>query len=125
MVLTGLGSAENVFSGNLRMKFIGGFLSLAGAALAAAAMPAAPVAAQPYCAFYNNGTQSCGIPTLQSCDESLSGVGGYCGPDETAAIPHNLMQRWRADPDRPRLFAPEPPPGMPGGQEDLPPPPME
>jgi hypothetical protein len=107
------------------MKRIGRFLTIAAAAFAAGAFTSPPAAAQPYCAYYNNGTQSCGIPTLESCDQSLSGVGGYCGPDQQAAIPDNLMQRWRANPDRPHLFAPEPPPGMPGGQEDLPPPPME
>ena len=40
--------------------------------------------AQPYCAVYNNGTQNCGIPTLQSCEQSVSGVGGTCQPDNTA-----------------------------------------
>jgi hypothetical protein len=105
------------------MKFVCGGLALT--VLTVSMLSTSHLAAQPYCAYYNNGTQSCGIPTLQSCDESLAGVGGYCGPDQQAAIPDNLMQRWRANPDRPRLFAPEPPPGMPGGQEDLPPPPME
>jgi len=55
------------------------------------------VQAQPYCAMYSNGTQDCGIPTLQSCDQSISGVGGYCAPDTTAQLRPNLIDRWRAD----------------------------
>jgi hypothetical protein len=83
------------------------------------------VSAQPYCAYYADGTRECGIPSLQTCTQSVVGVGGYCGPDETQAIPPNLMQRWRQDPDRPRLFAPKPGPGQPGGSNFLPPPPQE
>lgn len=82
-------------------------------------------AAQPYCAFYEDGSRACGIPTLQSCTQSVTGVGGYCGPDESQYIPPNLMQRWRDNPDRPRLFSPDPGPGMPGGDNPLPPPPQE
>ena len=53
----------------------------------------AGVSAQPYCAFYSDGTTACGIPTLQICDASISGVGGYCGPDQTSQIPPNFIQR--------------------------------
>ena len=55
------------------------------------------VHAQPYCAMYDNGTQDCGIPTLQSCDQSISGVGGYCAPDTTSQLRPNLIDRLRAD----------------------------
>jgi hypothetical protein len=46
-----------------------------------------------YCANYNDGSQSCGIPTFQSCLQSVSGVGGSCGPDNTSQLRPNLMQR--------------------------------
>ena len=36
--------------------------------------------AQPYCAVYDNGSRGCGIPTLQSCQQSVDGVGGICEP---------------------------------------------
>ena len=49
------------------------------------------VYAQPYCAVYNNGTQNCGIPTLQSCEQSVSGVGGTCQPDNTAQLRPDLF----------------------------------
>jgi len=99
------------------MKWLG-----VGTALAAVVVSAPGVIAQPYCAYYADGTRECGIPALQTCTQSVVGVGGYCGPDETQSIPPNLMQRWRANPDRPRLFAPEPGPGQPGGSNWLPPP---
>ena len=41
--------------------------------------------AQPYCAMYSDGERNCGIPSWQSCQQSISGVGGFCAPDTTAA----------------------------------------
>jgi hypothetical protein len=52
--------------------------------------------AQPYCAMYDTGNKSCGIPTLQSCQQSLSGLGGYCTPDETSQMRPDFFQRPRA-----------------------------
>ena len=75
-------------------------------------------AQQAYCAFYNDGTQSCGIPTLQSCEDSVRGVGGMCHPDDSAQIPPNFFQRWqnaqRANniPRSPALDDVSPPPGL-------------
>ncbi len=43
--------------------------------------------AQNYCARFYDDTQTCGIPTLQECERTVSGVGGDCIPDDTAAIP--------------------------------------
>jgi hypothetical protein len=64
---------------------------------------AAPAA---YCAMYSNGSRSCGIPTLQMCVQSVSGVGGTCQEDFTDRIPPNFVQRMRSTP------APSvPPPG--------------
>lgn len=74
--------------------------------------------AQQYCAFYNDGTQSCGIPTLQSCEDSVRGVGGMCHVDDSAQIPPNFLQRWRAaqqgyqKPSSPALDDVPPPPGL-------------
>lgn len=75
-------------------------------------------AQQAYCAFYNDGTQSCGIPTLQSCEDSVRGVGGMCHPDDSAQIPPNFFQRWQAArqanniPHSPALDNVPPPPGL-------------
>ena len=81
-------------------------------------LPLGAQAQQRYCAQYNDGTQSCGIPTLQSCEDSVRGVGGTCQIDDSAAIPENLFQRWRdaqqADqkPSSPALDDVPPPPGL-------------
>jgi hypothetical protein len=97
------------------------------AALLAAVAGSAPLpAAAQYCANYTDGTKSCGIPTLQSCEQSLSGVGGYCGPDQSAQIPDNLMQRWRQERDSSGqrfLHPPRPSEDQPGGLNWMPPPP--
>ena len=78
-----------------------------------------PAAAQQkYCAMYNDGTQSCGIPTLQSCEDSVRGVGGWCQGDDSEEIPENLFQRWRdqqradQNPSSPALDDVPPPPGL-------------
>jgi hypothetical protein len=49
--------------------------------------------AQPYCAVYDAGTQNCGIPTLESCQQSVSGVGGICEPDNTSQERPDLFNR--------------------------------
>ena len=82
--------------------------------------------AQTYCANFNDGTQSCGIPTLESCQQSISGVGGYCGPDQSAQLPPNLLQRLerRANPNS-QPAQPDAPSTQPGGLNWMPPPPGE
>lgn len=52
-----------------------------------------PARAVDYCAQYNDGSRSCGIPTYQSCLDSVRGVGGDCIEDDFGAIPKNLMQQ--------------------------------
>jgi hypothetical protein len=82
--------------------------------------------AQPYCANFDNGMQTCGIPTLESCEESISGVGGYCGPDQNEHLPPNLIQRLeQANPGSPlsQPTAPSPQSQQPGGLNWMPPPP--
>ena len=37
--------------------------------------------AQPWCANFSDGSQNCGIPTLQACEQAVRGVGGGCAPD--------------------------------------------
>ena len=79
--------------------------------------------AQPYCAVYNDGTQNCGIPTLQSCEQSVSGVGGICEPDNTAQLRPDFFSRRRLqqaiEGDNPASGENNPP----GGPDFMPPPP--
>jgi hypothetical protein len=44
----------------------------------------APAAADPYkwCANYRNGSSNCGFTTMEQCQASVSGVGGFCGPNQ-------------------------------------------
>jgi hypothetical protein len=101
-------------------------LAIGVALLSVAASGAPDVAAQPYCAFYNDGTSSCGIPTLQSCDASISGVGGYCGPDQSAQLRPNLIERLEQDNLPPPQLRPNTPQSQqPGGLNWMPPPPQE
>jgi len=58
-------------------------------------------AAQPYCAVYSDGPPSCGIPTLQSCEQSILGVGGMCQPDRTGQLRPNLLGDGRMLGNRP------------------------
>jgi hypothetical protein len=69
-------------------------IALAFAVLLAAAQAASAA----YCAMYSNGSRSCGIPTLQMCVQSVSGVGGTCEQDFTDRIPPNFAQRLRSTP---------------------------
>jgi hypothetical protein len=69
----------------------------------------AGVAAAAFCAVYNNGTRSCGIPTQAMCVQSLSGVGGACELDQTDMIPPNFVQRMRARDNPPPPRRPLPP----------------
>lgn len=91
-------------------------LALAAAWVLATMAPAQ--AQQAYCAFYSDGTQTCGIPSLRECDASISGVGGWCNIDDEAQIPPNFLQRWRAarqgwqKPSSPALDNVPPPPGL-------------
>jgi hypothetical protein len=79
---------------------------------------------QPFCAVYDTGTKSCGIPSLQSCQQSLSGVGGVCSPDLTSEMRPDFFQS-------PRPFLPQPSPpqagssDLPGTPNWMPPPPQQ
>ncbi len=96
-------------------------------ALAALIIPAA-VNAQPYCAHFNDGERNCGIPTMEMCQQSISGVGGYCEPDQSAQILPNFIQRRmqrNLDSGPPLLHPPDPRQSQPGGLNWMPPPPQE
>lgn len=78
--------------------------------------------AQPYCAMYYDDTRTCGIPTLQECEQSISGVGGNCMVDDTAGTPQGrtlqgplqrLLEQRQLDnkPSSPELDDVPPPPG--------------
>jgi hypothetical protein len=43
-----------------------------------------PAAADPYkwCANYRNGGSNCGFTTFEQCQATVSGVGGFCGPNQ-------------------------------------------
>lgn len=85
--------------------------------------------AQSYCANFNNGMQTCGIPTLESCRETISGVGGSCAHDETSRLPPNLLQRLERDNPGSPLLPPNAPSAQPnqqpGGLNWMPPPPAQ
>jgi hypothetical protein len=70
---------------------------MAGAVLVLVSAPDATriASAQPYCAVYDNGSRGCGIPTLQSCQQSVDGVGGICEPDYTAQQRPDFFTRRR------------------------------
>ena len=80
-------------------------------------------AAQPYCAVYSDGPPSCGIPTLQSCEQSILGAGGMCQPDRTAQIRPNLLGSGRLLRDREGPSAPPAPNNSPLDPNWMPPPP--
>jgi hypothetical protein len=100
---------------------------MTSAALVLVSTPGATriASAQPYCAVYDNGTQNCGIPTLQSCEQSVSGVGGICQPDNTAQLRPDFFSRRRLqqaiEGDNPSSGENNPP----GGPDFMPPPPNE
>ena len=71
-----------------------------------------------YCAILDDGQQQCGIPTLQSCEQTVSGVGGVCQIDDSVPLPENLLQRLE---DREDGGTNPPLPGA----DDVPPPPDE
>jgi|SRR5215204_5408822 hypothetical protein len=80
------------------------------------------VQAQAYCAMYDDGSKNCGIPTLDSCRQSISGVGGYCAPDQTSQMRPDLFERPRLFPD---LQNSVPPATSPQDPNWMPPPPGE
>jgi len=109
----------------VRSLLMRALMSSAVLVLASAPDAARTASAQPYCAVYNSGTQNCGIPTLQSCEQSVSGVGGICQPDNTAQLRPDFFSRRRLqqaiEGDNPSSGENNPP----GGPDFMPPPPDE
>jgi hypothetical protein len=86
-------------------------LAIATAAVISLFLIASPAAADPYkwCAAYRNGSNNCGFTTIEQCRASVSGVGGFCepnqfytGPDKTSA-PRSQRQAERKPPPERRV----------------------
>ncbi|MBX9844975.1 MAG: hypothetical protein K2Z80_24510 [Xanthobacteraceae bacterium] len=78
--------------------------------------------AQTYCAMYDNGSKSCGIPSLDGCRQSVDGVGGYCIPDQTSQMRPDLIDPLRRPMPTPDALSPSPD-SSPGDLDWMPPPP--
>src|SRR5215203_337446 len=78
------------------------------------------VQAQTYCAMFDDGNKSCGIPSLDSCRQTISGVGGYCTPDQTSQMRPDVFDGSRLFPGR---QDPAPPATGPQDPNWMPPPP--
>jgi hypothetical protein len=78
--------------------------------------------AQTYCAMYDNGSKNCGIPSLDSCRQSVDGVGGYCIPDQTSQMRPDLINPLRRLMPTPDTLSPGPD-NSPGNLDWMPPPP--
>ena len=56
------------------------------------------VRAQTYCAQLDDGSKTCGIPSLEGCRQTVSGTGGVCMPDETSQMRPDLFDGSRLFP---------------------------
>jgi hypothetical protein len=94
---------------------------LAALILAALALAAGQDARAQWCADYQNGTKECGIPTEDSCRQSVSGVGGICEPESPSEAQAPARKPF---PILRELFQP-PGANLPGSDpSDMPPPPV-
>jgi len=82
-------------------KLLGSFF------LVVIALDARAARATQYCAQYYNGTYDCGIPSLSSCQQSVSGVGGICVVDRRS---QQRTRRFRLFPTYPYPDPTMPPP---------------
>jgi len=78
------------------------------------------VQAQTYCAMFDSGGKSCGLPSLDSCRQTISGVGGYCTPDATPQMRPDFFGGRGMFPDQ---QTPPPPAAGPQDPNWMPPPP--
>jgi hypothetical protein len=80
------------------------FYLAAGAALAIALLgTAGPASADPYkwCAVYGGrggGGSNCGFLTLEQCRATVSGIGGFCEPNQFYTGPDTPVRRTRKQP---------------------------
>ena len=60
------------------------WLPIAAGSAIALFLTVEPAAADPYkwCANYRNGGSNCGFTTIEQCQATVSGVGGFCGPNQ-------------------------------------------
>jgi hypothetical protein len=72
--------------------------------------------AESYCAEYDDGTEECGIPSLKRCQQSISGVGGYCQLDQSSPSEDRSSRR---------LFPLLRPSEQPSNPNPIPPPPFD
>jgi hypothetical protein len=86
----------------------------------ASLLSGAQATAQPYCMIDEDGQRSCGIPTLQSCEDSARGIGASCVVDDSAQLPPPVQgplqrmferERDQANPNLPYTDDVPPPPG--------------
>jgi hypothetical protein len=96
-------------------------LLLVAVVLAAAVDARNTARAQSYCAMFSDGSKSCGLPSLQSCQQTVSGVGGYCTPDLSSQLGPDLFDRHRLFRSLQDPLAPDQ--GGPPGGDVMPPPP--
>jgi hypothetical protein len=80
------------------------------------------VQAQTYCAMFDDGNKSCGIPSLDSCRQTISGAGGYCTPDQTSQMRPDFFGGRGLFP---RPQPPAPPAAGPQDPNWMPPPPSQ
>jgi hypothetical protein len=84
-----------------------------------------PTQAQSFCATYDDGSKSCGIPSLTACQQSVSGVGGTCAPDETSQLQPDFFNRRRLFQPLPDGTPPDQGGTFGGNLNQMPPPPDE
>jgi hypothetical protein len=77
-----------------------------------------PVAAAQYCMLDDSGGRTCGIPTLQQCEQTRSGVGGSCEVDDSFQRMLPLQRRIEGAEDSQDYQKPSSP-----DLDDVPPPP--
>jgi len=84
-----------------------------------------PTQAQGYCAMYNDGSKTCGIPSLAGCQQSISGVGGICTPDESSQLRPDFFGRGRLFQPLQEGAPPDQGGTLGGSLDQMPPPPDE
>lgn|SRR6516225_6258601 len=105
MVGTGLQRLDEANIMN-KVVFAVGAAVLTAALLKPAAAQLFPSRLFPYCAWYSDHSTNCGFPTLWSCQASVSGVGGYCGPNPRWTAPRPPAHADRAGYPRRRVPPP-------------------
>jgi hypothetical protein len=70
-------------------------LFLLGAIAATVLATAAEAQNYPWCALYRDGVWNCGFTTLQQCEATRSGNGGFCIQNNTYQPPEGERPRTR------------------------------